>query len=649
MRRLHRTLAAFGSDTHASIAVIMAVATVPFLLAVGGAVEISRLSAAKGKLQASVDIAALAAARSSIDDGLRAFHANNSLPGAEVTITSPSTGNYHVEATYSVPLTLLSGRFANPTIGARADSQAMGGGPLELALVLDNTGSMVNDMAALKTAATNMVETLFRNGASNPDFKVSVVPFVAAVNPGKAVMTANASEALELTGDSQLNGGILRWRWLAPNYGCSPNWGSGGSTGPGTGGSGADIFHLLKPLNRFALELFGVKPAFAADATANTLLPLSGSQLANQPWNGDSFHGQFLPNGFLAYTRNQTGVGCDYLSNPGRISNLELFGRIPATTQSGATWNGWKGCVIARAEPYDATDDPPSSANVETKFVPYFWPDETDKFSSWVPNFANDYMADGILSWPAYLGLVNPDPTGNPNNKFLTQTWGSFNDDFWARTFSILKYNGVNKANIVETPPNTKGPNRACPDEVLPLTHNKTDVLNKINNMSYWNGGGTIISEGLMWGWRTLSPNKPYATAKPYDKANTKVIVLMSDGKNDLGGNGADLWTGSLSASPVISEYNAYGYLRWGRYPSETFDAAKTYLDNRLSAACANAKAKGVIIYTVLFRETDAATKALMQNCATSPDNAWMAANAGDLTTAFASIGQAVSKLRLVK
>ena len=642
------TIDRFRQGNDGSVAAIMAIAMVPFLLTVGASIDLSRMVAAKSKLQSAVDIAALAAARSSVEDGVRAFHANNSLPGATVAITTPTTGTYHVEATYTVPLTLLNGRMTDPVIRAKADSEAMGGGPLEVALALDNTGSMANDMAALKTAATNMVEALIRNGASNADFKMSVVPFVAAVNPGKTVLTANSSEALELTGNSAYNGGILRGRWIAPNYGCTPNWGSGGGSDPGTGGSGADIFHLLKPLNRFALELFGVKPAFAADVTTNTKLPLSGVQLANQPTNWDSFHGQFLPNGFVAWTRNQTGVGCDYLANPGTISNLELFNRIPTTTQSGATWGGWKGCVLARAEPYDVNDDAPSSFTTETKYVPYFWPDESDKYDTWVPNYVNNYMVDGILK-PGSTTLINADPTGNPNNKTLSQTWGSLDTDAWARSFNVLKYNGFNKANIVETPPNTLGPNRACPDEVLPLTHNKTDILNKINSLSYWNGGGTIISEGLMWGWRTLSPNKPYATAKPYDKANAKVIILMSDGKNEIGGNGPDLTTGSLEWSPMMSEYNAYGYLRDGRFPAMNFASATSYLNARLAAACTNAKAKGIIIYTVLFRETDAAAKSLMQTCASSSDKAWTAATGGDLTTAFANIGQSISKLRLTK
>ncbi|MCC0002474.1 MAG: hypothetical protein H6871_05595 [Methylobacteriaceae bacterium] len=43
-----------------------------------------------------------------------------------------------------------------------------------------------------------------------------------------------------------------------------------------------------------------------------------------------------------------------------------------------------------------------------------------------------------------------------------------------------------------------------CPDPILRLTNVKADVTAKINNLKYWQSGGTIISEGVAWAWRTL-------------------------------------------------------------------------------------------------------------------------------------------------
>jgi hypothetical protein len=50
---------------------------------------------------------------------------------------------------------------------------------------------------------------------------------------------------------------------------------------------------------------------------------------------------------------------------------------------------------------------------------------------------------------------------------------------------------------------------------VLPLTTQKAAVLDKVRSLKHWNGGGTINSEGVMWGWRVLSPTAPFTEVPP--------------------------------------------------------------------------------------------------------------------------------------
>jgi hypothetical protein len=104
----------------------------------------------------------------------------------------------------------------------------------------------------------------------------------------------------------------------------------------------------------------------------------------------------------------------------------------------------------------------------------------------------------------------------------------------WEWQANLFKYDGQNKnVNFSENPPNTSGPNMACPDELLRLSDDRAKVLNKIKGLSHWNGGGTVSSEGIMWGWRTLSPKLPLADAKPYGTKNhKKIMVVMTDGEN---------------------------------------------------------------------------------------------------------------------
>jgi len=59
---------------------------------------------------------------------------------------------------------------------------------VEIALALDNTGSMSADIGNLQTTATNMVNTVMSAG-NGSNVKFSVVPYVATVNPGLSSVT----------------------------------------------------------------------------------------------------------------------------------------------------------------------------------------------------------------------------------------------------------------------------------------------------------------------------------------------------------------------------------------------------------------------------------------------------------------------------
>ena len=53
--------------------------------------------------------------------------------------------------------------------------------------------------------------------------------------------------------------------------------------------------------------------------------------------------------------------------------------------------------------------------------------------------------------------------------------------------------------------------------------------------------GNTNLPEGLMWGWRVVSPGLPYTEGKSFtDKEWRKVVVFMTDGDNDVGTNDKD-------------------------------------------------------------------------------------------------------------
>jgi hypothetical protein len=80
-----------------------------------------------------------------------------------------------------------------------------------------------------------------------------------------------------------------------------------------------------------------------------------------------------------------------------------------------------------------------------------------------------------------------------------------------------------------------------------------------------------------------------------------------------------------------------------------------TTLNTRTKEACANARAAGVIIYTVGFDINTgtvgnvSAALDLLQNCATDLDKYFNATNNTGLLAAFQAIGDSISQLRIAK
>lgn len=633
-RHLNRVLRRFGRNDRGNVAIIFGLALIPMMGLTGAAMDYGRASQLRTKMTSASDAAVLAAIKANGKDLTQrkaiadaAFAANLGIDPNLLSVSGNLTqlpGNayrYSATATYKYAiLSALPGAGDSTELAVVSEANA-GSGTVEVALVLDNTGSMVKDMSALRKAATDFTNILFDFTTNSSDLKMSVVPYVASVNPGRLNL---GMSSVDTRGDSDWQARNLRWRWIGflPDCQNDPYWtpGPGGGTwtppDTGTGGDGAWLPETLRKFGSIGRELFGIKSAAAqvgTYGTPNRTPPFSGTTYTvNKPYTKKNNVKAFVPTGF---NYDSNWARC-VISNPGKIANLDLFDGI-------ATKNGraqWKGCVEARPEPFDVTDDPPNPANPNTLFTPYFWPDEPGvggKGNSL--GYANNYMDDGDV------------PSG------WERGWE------WEWQANLFKYDGINKnVNFSDNPPNTSGPNMACPDELLRLTTSRSTVLNKIKGLSHWNGGGTISSEGVMWGWRTLSPKLPFADAKAYGTPNhKKIMVLMTDGENQIGSNKPD--------GPVMSHYNAYGYMRWGRFPQENFQQASKYLDSRMTLACENAKAAGVQIITILFRVDSANSKQLLEKCATSNKLFYIAKDQKELQKAFTDVAELIGRIRLTK
>jgi Flp pilus assembly protein TadG len=196
-----------------AVAIMTALLAVPLVAMMGLAIDLSRVWLVKSRLQMSLDAGVLVAARDisglgTDADGKAMFWANFNRTsiatgagylGAIATnpvVHNPApgdvSGSVQMTSTATVVPTLLGVlNIGVVTVGAASTAKTAATG-LELALVLDNTGSMdttntnsdSSAIGALRTAAQTLVGILYGSADTQPHLWVSVVPFAAAVNIG---------------------------------------------------------------------------------------------------------------------------------------------------------------------------------------------------------------------------------------------------------------------------------------------------------------------------------------------------------------------------------------------------------------------------------------------------------------------------------
>ncbi|WP_343039162.1 pilus assembly protein TadG-related protein [Propylenella binzhouense] len=185
----------------------------------------------------------------------------------------------------------------------------------------------------------------------------------------------------------------------------------------------------------------------------------------------------------------------------------------------------------------------------------------------------------------------------------------------------------------------TRGPNVYCPATVTPMTRQKSTIVGAIDAMQAV--GGTHVNVGAVWGWRMLSPRwrglwggdmGTYNLPLDYNtELMEKAAVIMTDGANTVYDN----------------IYSAYGFLSEGRLGTTSISAGEDELDTRLLSVCTAMKNAGILVYTIAFNNPGATIQTMMQKCATQPDFYFNSPTASDLSTAFRTIGDALSNLRV--
>ncbi len=548
------TFKRFERATGGSVLPTFAIASIPLIVAMGAVVDYTNAYDQQTVVQDAMDSAALAAGKkigllsmSELQQDVDDYYVTNlagRLEQPPPLETSVNASTITLTTDLSVP-TYFLGIIGLNSIDFHLKSQAtLALGTLEVAMVLDNSGSMNTDdnIATLRQAATNLTNTLYDLGATStePDpVKVGLVPFAASVNVG-------------------------------PNN------------------SGAAW--------------------------------IDGNGIA--PYHADSMDG-----------------------NTNTVSNFDLL--------AGMNGVSWGGCVEARPMPYDVTDDAASGGTPATMFVPMLAPDAPD---NWTCSTGNCNYA-GSSSSLRYNGA----PTGNRNyNNYLPDfggtcsgtnaNWTCANGSCTGGADEATAYERLCKYGTTTnkvTPASVSvggipgGPNFMCTTTaVTPLTSNKSTVLNDISNMIAL--GATNIQEGLMWGWRLLSPSTPFSEGRSYSITNNqKILVVMTDGFNT--------YYPKSNSSLLKSWYGAWGFIAENHLGTTSInqDTIIQKMNERTALACEHVKAADVTVYTVAFNISDETTVNMLRECATDPSMAFVSTGQSELVQAFNAIGDDISLLRI--
>lgn len=199
MRRLRRWLREFARDVRGNVAILFGLSVIPLAAAAGLAVDAVLAYTVEDELQRALDAAGLAAGRTALPEHIeadaRAYFESNLASGAALAASSTAfsvevspdgfqltlTATAHMPTAFMRVFGMDDVTLTASTVINRQVRQ------MELALVLDNTGSMLGSpFTAMQSAAKELVEIVYGDHETHANLYVAVVPFVAVVNVGPA-------------------------------------------------------------------------------------------------------------------------------------------------------------------------------------------------------------------------------------------------------------------------------------------------------------------------------------------------------------------------------------------------------------------------------------------------------------------------------
>ena len=668
------------SDRRGAAAVVFGLTMIGLIMFVGLTVDAARMEFVRERLISSTDAAALAGGRTINSSGVGSGYTtdadnffNANFPSGYLGSTNPgnptvtlSTDGTLLTVSETVQLPLMFGKLlghASPTPITYASTALAG--RVEVAMVLDNSGSMAQEVSGDSQSKMTLVQSAANAFAAsltslqNGNVRIAVVPFTATVNTGMNQASPPS--------------------WIDPqaSYIYTPDPSTGALPTNALTASPAttpfsDVFTALgvnQKTNRFTLfSLFNKAsssnhlwdgcvemrpPLFSADSSERY------DVLDTQPTTsvpGSLFVPLFAP----AEAKTPTTV----LASPDPSAHLLYYNHYLNDVSSDDSTAS--STLTSAQTAQGAANVLPNAANNAAATTTFAAALAASKIAQ------GDYLKYGsTLSPPTYvtgasfLSVQKTQSNFDSNLSSVGLQWFyPYGPNAGCEAFEFTS-SGVPGSTLVTLPP------------VSHLSTSTTTVSSTINAMVPM--GETYLPIGLFWGWEMVSPNSVFYAADQQASYNdpgiTKAIILLTDGCDEVI-NGLDVYdTGNQNACgnsmrtgyfgytfPNTSDFTSVGYAWQNRIgpisanPNPSGDPNLLVMSDRqavadaeLNTLCTNIKAKGVLIYAIGI-DAQGSQNTALKNCATSPGAPYYYStpDPANLTSTFQQIAASLTKVRLV-
>jgi Flp pilus assembly protein TadG len=675
MLQMRPNLQRFTEDVRGNVAILFGAAVIPLVLGVGVAADYGRALLVRERMQSALDAATLAVGSwpglSNAEMKAKAqeyFNANypasNSFGSVSPLTLSASGNTIVVSVSGSVPTTFMKlANVDNVDVGA-STTVFVGMGTAEVALVLDNSGSMAGSkIDALKIAASDLVDTLFAaaQNSTQPDpIKIAVIPFAASVKVGSQY--ANASwmdtannnpyhaDAQRFYGAPSTTNNFTLFSSLQTSSGAAVTWGGCVEARPMPYDVTDDAGSTGNPSTLFV-------PLFAPDEPDNWTATTSNCTTANNCTFACADGGSSCSSSSSTLVFNGAPPGTfnynNYLPDTGSTNTCGNTFTVTIASPAVITKNN-HGFVAGDQVIFTTTGALPTGLTKYRRYYVLSTGLTTNSFRVSTTSGGSAVNTSGSQSGSHFIANAYTCRTGSANcarSGSTGKTVGQSEQIGFASpavltNSALCKYGTTgNKATVANITVGglSGGPNFMCTSApLLPLSTDKATIKNAINAMVAQ--GATSVGEGAAWGWRVLSPGAPFTDGREYNTDNnTKVLVLMTDGQNTYYPNSKFL----------KSWYDIYGYVDRNHLgtTSTSSSTLTQIMDQRTLQACNNMKAAGVIIYTVAFQipGDQAGALDLLNSCASDEDKYYAPGTNAELLNAFNSIAMDISELRIAK